>query len=116
MHLLKVAMLLSLAKRDTKKFHIEDLVMALGLLDSIEKGMKNAFSAVGTNPYATDLERIHFQIRSAGRLSKAEIAAANYHNLEEQKFEATLRSLETLGYVKKVIGDGGMFYESVEQQ
>ena len=110
MHLLKVAMCLSLARRDTKVFTADDLTTALALLDSIEGGMKRAFSAVGTNPYATDLERIHFQIRSAGKISLAELAAANYHNLDEQKFQLTMKSLETLGYVKKVIGDGGVLY------
>lgn len=114
MHLLKVATILSLAKRDTKTWEIDDLIAALALLDSIESGMRKAFSAVGTNPYATDLERIVHQIKSAGRISKAELAAANYHNLEEQKFEATLRSIETLGYAKKVITTGGTAYEAIE--
>lgn len=114
MHLLKVAMLLSLAKRDNLTFRVEDLEEALKLLNQTEPGMKQAFSAVGGNPYATDLERIHMQIKSAGKMTRAEVKEANYHNLPDDKMEMTLKCLEDLGYVKKVLTDRGVHYAAVE--
>lgn len=109
-HLLKVAMVLSLAKRDDKLFKLDDLEIALALLEKNEKDMRRAFSAVGGNPYATDLERIEMQVRSAERLTYAEIMAANYHNLDQQKLDMTLASLIALGRMKKIIGTEGIFY------
>lgn len=110
-HLLKVAMLLSLARDDSLTFTVDSLLQAKAMLEKIEGGMKHAFSAVGSNPFATDLERIHNQIKQSGGLSKAEVIAANYHNIDQQKMEMTLKSLEELQYVKKIIKDGaGIFY------
>lgn len=103
MHLLKVATLLSLAKRDDKVYKIDDLVAALALLDSIENGMKRAFSAVGGNPYATDLERIGDQIKQSGGMTYAELIASNFHNLERSKLDMTLDSLCALGRIRRDI-------------
>lgn len=117
-HLLKVAMLLSLSKRDDKLFKVEDLMMALTLLDSIEKGMKKCFSAVGGNQYATDVERIEHQIKQAGGLSKAEIVAANYHNLDDLKMKMVLDQLESLGRVTKKLNldTGRTMYYPVKEE
>lgn len=109
-HLLKVAMLLSLGKRDDKLYKLDDLIAALALLDSIEKGMKNAYSAVGTNPYATDLERIEFQIRTSGGMSIAEITETNYHNLDEIRLQNTIASLVAMGKIWKSLRSNGVIY------
>lgn len=117
-HLLKVAMLLSLAKRDDRLFHLEDLVAALALLDSIEMGMKRAFSAVGTNPFATDLERIEHQIRTAGGMLYAEIVESNYHNLDDIKLSNTIASLVAMRKITKHLDGktGLMWYVPVTEE
>lgn len=109
-HLLKVATLLSLAKRDTLSYTIEDLQAALALLDSIEPGMRKAFSAVGGNPYATDLERIRAQIARTGGMTMQDIVAHNYFNLDQQKLEMTLASLVAAGFVEKRMTQNGVIY------
>lgn len=109
-HLMKVATLLSLAKRDDKLYHLEDMMAALALLDSIETGMKKAFSAVGTNPFATDLERIEHQIRAAGGMSYGDIVESNYHNLEDVKIQNTIASLVAMGKIVKHLHENGKMY------
>lgn len=101
-HLLKVAMLVSLSKRDTLKFTVEDLEIGLALLDSIEPGMTKAFSSVGGNTFATDLERVASQIRSCGPegMTRAELLTANYHQLEERFLDAILHTLAGMGTLK----------------
>lgn len=108
-HLLKVAMAVSLAKKDELILEYEDLQVALALLDSVEAGMAKAFSSVGGNDYANDLERIRAQIRSAGKagLAYSEIVSANYHMLDLKLIDSTLESLIAMGVVSKKIDLSG---------
>ena len=118
-HLVKVAMAVSLAQKDELVLTLEDLLTALALLESIEEGMVHAFSSVGGNTYANDLERIRSQIRSAGKagLAYSEIVAANFHMLDKRMIDATLESLEAMGVVKGKFllnGNGGKVYTSTD--
>lgn len=115
LHLQKVAMLTALSRRDDRKYYTEDLVTALALLDSTEGDMRRAFSSVGTNPHATDFERIDYQIRSAEGMFYQDIMNTNIHNLDEPRLEATMRALVAAGKVTKVLakrddGTQGIYY------
>lgn len=101
-HLLKVAMSLSLAKKDELLLTLDDLQLAMAFLENIEATMPKAFSSVGGNEYANDIDRIAAQIKNAGQrgMSLQEIIAANLHNLEKRFIESTLETLLALGWVK----------------
>jgi hypothetical protein len=117
-HLIKVAMAVSLSQKDELILTIEDLQVALALLESVEAGMVRAFSSVGGNTYANDLERIRAQIRQAGKggLPYSDIVAANFHMLEKRMIDATLESLEAMGVIKKkfIIESGDKLYFSLD--
>lgn len=102
-HLLKVAMLVELSKSDSLRFTVEGLQIALALLNSIEPGMTKAFSSVGGNTFASDLERIHAQIRACGEegMTYGELIASNYHQLVKRELDATLEYLCSMGRVKQ---------------
>lgn len=114
-HLLKVALLLGLARRDDLKFHYEDLITALALLDTIEADMKHAFSAVGTNPYATDIQRIEQQIKANGGMLLSDIVRSNFHNLDDMKLRSSLDSLVAMGKIERRLSDAGIAYISKEE-
>lgn len=103
-HLLKVAMLVALAERNELAFRVEDLERALELLNHLEPGMVKAFSSVGGNTFATDLERIATQIRACGKggMTEDEIMSANYHQLDHRTLKETLVYL--LGMRRVVAG------------
>lgn len=103
-HLLKVAMLVELSKGDHLRFTVQGLEIALMLLDSIEPGMTKAFSSVGGNTFASDLERIQAQIRGCARegMTYAELVAGNYHQLAQRELLATLEYLMAMKRVYKV--------------
>jgi hypothetical protein len=113
-------MAVSLAQKDELVLTLSDLQIALALLESVEEGMARAFSSVGGNTYANDLERIRAQIRAAGKagLSYSEIVSANFHMLELRMIDATLESLEAMGVVKRRVvirGDSTeKFYTSLD--
>lgn len=115
-HLLKVAMAVSLSRKDDLKLTIDDLQSALKLLEQIEPGMVKAFSSVGGNTFATDLDRIASQIRSGGRegLTYAELTAANYHQLAQRELDATLTYLDAMNRIKKIHTAGSPTYKSTE--
>jgi hypothetical protein len=111
-HLLKVAMSISLSKGDSLRLSLEDLQIALAFLDRIEPGMSRAFSAVGGNVYATEIERVERILRQAGvdGLSYADLVAATYHNMEQRQLDATLTTLRTMG---RIAGQNSLGYKVI---
>ncbi len=101
-HLLKAAMALSLSKKDQLRMSVANLETALAFLDRIEPGMSQAFSAVGGNMYATEIERVERLLRQAGvdGLSYADLVAATYHNMEQRQLDATISTLRAMGKIQ----------------
>lgn len=101
-HLLRVALLVSLAKRDDLLYTVEDLEVGLALLAALETGMAKTFSSVGGNTFATDLERIASQIKSGGKdgMLYPSLIAANYHQLNKKLLDETLDYLCAANRIK----------------
>ena len=100
-HLLKVAMALSLSYKDELVLTIEDLQRAMNLLSATEPGMKKALTAVGKNEWATDAIRVLTQIKAKGKVKYAELLIANYHNLGKKKLDEILEELRTSGRIRQ---------------
>jgi hypothetical protein len=115
-HLLKVAMLVSLCYKDELLFTVADFEVGLALLESLEPGMIRAFSAVGGNTYASDLERIIGQVRGCGTLGMTygELIASNYHQLQQRDIDASLQSACSMGRIKLMHTDKGKVYIGTE--
>lgn len=102
-HLLKVAMLLSLAEDDERELQERDVQLAWDLLSDIEKNMHKTFSAVGKYEYASDMERILNQIvESKKGMTTAEILNKNFAVGDEQTIGTILHTLLKMGKVKRV--------------
>jgi hypothetical protein len=96
-HVLKVAMALSLAAKNQLVLDVESIRAAILLLGSIEPGMRKAFSAVGKNPHATVIERIRDQIVDSGRIPYKRLLAANINDVGKDDFDKLLESLVDMG-------------------
>lgn len=107
-HLLKVAMSLCLSKSDKLILTYDDLQIAKAFLESIEEGMVRAFSSVGGNVYANDLERVLSQVRGQGDrgMDYGEVVTANYHAVDKRMLDAILESLVAMGKLGKRFNDG----------
>lgn len=110
-HVLKVAMALSVAERDDLIVERRDIETALALLGAVEPGMKRSFSSVGRNIYATDLERMLLQIKSKGPsgMRYGEIVQANYHALGPIQINEQLSQLREMGKVQVQEGNVYVF-------
>ena len=105
-HLLKVAMLLSLSYKDELVLELEDLTRALKFLDSSEAGMRLALNAVGRNERSTETNQILAQLRSKRSISYRDLLVENYHNLKFGKasLDEAILELKTMGKVKEEAG------------
>lgn len=99
-HLLKVAMLISISESDSLTIDDADLDRAFKLLNGMEAGMRLALNAVGRNERSVEAQQILAQLRVKGAMQYGELLAENYTNLKEGKVGLD-RALEEL----KLMGD-----------
>lgn len=105
-HLLKVAMALSLSYKDDLILTVEDLQRALALLDATEPGMHKALGSAGKNPLAAETMRIAAQIASNGKATYKELIVANFHDLGKKNLDLVLDDLKMMGRIRQE----GMMY------
>lgn len=113
MHLQKLAMVLSLSERDKLSIDIPYLEEARDLLDKMSYSMAKAFSAVGRNEYASDLERIYYEIMQKGEMSKAMVVERNKSAMTLEKLEEQMATLLIMGYIKVEKKEGETWYVGI---
>jgi hypothetical protein len=100
-HVLKVAMAVSLAEKNTLMLEQRDIEVSIALLGELEQGMRRAFSAVGKNTYSTDIERIKVQIIDAGTQTYKQILANNIHSVAKDQIDEILSTLVDMGEITR---------------
>jgi hypothetical protein len=106
-HVLKVAMLLSLAENDSITLTEKDIEAAAGLLEAIEPNMARTFSAVGKYEHASDLERIGSLIKNAtGGLPISDVYKLNYFAGDHDQLRKIISSLSMMGVADIRLIDG----------
>lgn len=99
-HVLKVAMILSLTENDTLTVTERDIEVAIGLLDAIEPNMARTFSAVGKYEHASDLERIGNLVHSTKEgISVEDILRQNYFAGAHDDLRKILQMLHSMGAI-----------------
>lgn len=99
-HIVKIAMLFSLAEGNSLSIELSHLTRALSLLKQTEKNMPFAFGARGRNTTAVDLERILEQIVQTHKgnpnrpIPQRVLAKANYRHVDRQTLNNILEYLE----------------------
>lgn len=114
-HLLKVAMLLSIAEDDDLTLTQRDLETAHKILNSLEADMHKTFSAVGKYEHASDLERVENRIFEEGGMTPEQIHSEFYAVGDVQEIAKILLMLVSMGRIQKVKGgDGKPIYIPVQ--
>lgn len=109
-HLLKVAMLLSVAENDSLVLRPVDLETAWDILKTTESRMAKAFSAVGKYEHASDLERILFEIQESGGMTQQAIHEANYAAGDMDSLDKILKMLVSMGRIQRQKDDDGTIW------
>jgi hypothetical protein len=113
-HVLKTAMLVSIAQSDNLILTGRDVVAAWSLLEGVEAKMIRAFSSVGKYEHASDLERILHNIQETGGMTKDEIYNDNYAAADEGELGRILTMLMRMKKIKVTLsGDGIQRYMPV---
>lgn len=100
-HLLKLAMIFSLAYRDDLLLRPEDFAYALNLLQMTEPTIEKALSYTGRNELNMHMRNVLSQINQAKSLSLEDLIATNYSAINFQEIEEILKALEAMGKIKK---------------
>lgn len=101
-HVLKLAMLMSMAERDDLTIEEQDIQVAVQFLQDLEPTMARAFSAVGKNDFAAVIERIGQQVKSAGTVPLSEVYARNYSAGNSWQLDQVIETLEKMGSIVRV--------------
>lgn len=103
-HVLKVAMALSLSYKDDLVLTLQDLWRAVTFLDATEPGMHRAMEAVGKSDTSNELNHILSQIRASGNdgVELKDLLIANYSALRfgVKSFDQIVEELVRMGRVK----------------
>lgn len=99
-HVLKVAMALTLARQNTLVLETPVIESAIKMLGAIEPGMRRAFSSVGNNAHATVLDRVRDMIRMEGKVSYKKLLASFINDVRQEDFDSLVKSLVAMGDVK----------------
>jgi DNA polymerase III delta prime subunit len=98
-HLLKVAMALSLSYKDELVLTTSDLESALSLLDGTEPGMRIALRALGKNEWASQSLHLQRQIQKAGKMHVRDLLIENLNNMPKKKMDELLEELVFAGLI-----------------
>jgi hypothetical protein len=109
-HLLKIAMLLSIAENDDLILRARDIEAAWVILEGTEKKMVRTFSAVGKYEHASDLERILEEIQDNGGMTAKEIYNRNYAAGSAEDIAKILGMLVAMGKITKSLEDRETWY------
>lgn len=103
-HLLKVAMALSLSYKDELVLTYEDLMRAKALLEASEPGMRLALNAVGKNDAAVESFHVLSQIKANRQgIPYSRLLMENYHNLKygRKSLDQTIDELKMMGMIRQ---------------
>jgi hypothetical protein len=104
-HLMKLAMLVSLAYKDELVLTQSDFETALAFLEAMEPGLPRAFSSVGGNPFANDMDRMKAHIYACGKegIGYGELYAANAAMIEKRFFDSNIEALVAMGDIVRAL-------------
>lgn len=112
-HILKVAMLLSISESDDLILRKVDLETAWDILQIVERDMGKTFSAVGKYEHANNLERILLRIRKEGGMTAVQVHKEFYAMGDIQDLGKMLLMLVQMGSIVRKDEGGTIWYRPV---
>lgn len=116
-HLLKVAMLLSIAESDKLIITDKHLELGLGLIDELEDKMVDAFGAAGRSDVGIDVDDILNVVKTAKKIPRRDLLRGLYRDVSPFKFQQAMGQLIEMKYIHQYISvDGNVIYEWLGKQ
>lgn len=105
-HLLKLAMIMSISRGDEMVIRREDFDRALELLERTERDMPKVFQGMGKNPLADTQTRVLEFITTKGETSVQEILDVFQNDLTLQQVNDVIDAFSFMGYCTRHIQSG----------
>lgn len=113
LHVLKVAMLIHVAIKDSMEIDEEDIDYAIKMLNMIEPQMPEAFNSVGLNKNAGVQSRIYQHIAQFKHISFEDLMTAFWRDVENHQMVNILETLTQMGSVRtKLIGTTSVYWST----
>lgn len=98
-HIIKLAMVLSAAKRDELTIDTEEVEEAIEWLNEVEPNMISVFASVGENKLSAHLERISRQLQKHRRIPHSTLLETNYRYVDDKEFDSIIDVLFRTGRI-----------------
>jgi len=109
-HLLKLAMILSLSKSSKMVLEVEDLEQARNIIEGTEARMTDAFGAAGRSLMANDIDDIMKLIKSTGEISHRQLLHSVWRDVAPENVDSVLRVLKDMGLIEEKVKEGSLYY------
>lgn len=114
-HLLKLAMIISIAQRDTLDIIPTDLMSALVFIEKMEANLPRAYRAAASSDFSRDMDRILNQLKKrGGSASKKDLLHDNWYCLKAEGLNAILAQLLELGSIEDLVDGRKTIYRICE--
>ena len=105
-HILKLAMILKIARSDELILAPEDFKAAIDIVNQNEKTLPKVFQDIGKNPYSADIHIILRYIKEEGRVTRKQIHEHFMHVATPKLLEEFIDGLYAAGMIKIVTSEG----------
>lgn len=92
-HVLKVAQLLHIAYSDELVLNIDDIKLAIGVVEQIEHKLPETFQSIGKNPFNTEVKRIINFVKQNGRVYERDLRREFRHAALPKQLEELINDL-----------------------
>lgn len=116
-HLLKVAMIISICESGKLIIEKDHLVLALDLINELEGKMVDAFGSAGRSEIGMDVDSLLQAIKITKSIPKKDLMRGLWRDVSPFKFEQAIRQLMDMKYVHQYISDSGnIIYEWIGKE
>lgn len=98
-HLMKLSMIISAARRDTKELRGEDFLTAKQFLLDVEQKMPNVFAGMGRLENADVVHNVLHEIIKSDSISYTELLRKFYRDADDLKMQNILQTLQASGFI-----------------
>ena len=99
-HLMKLSMIISAGRRDSREMHGDDFDTAKRYLLEVEKKMPNVFAGMGRLENADVMQAVLAEIKKYDVVDYQTIMAKFYRDADDPRMQLIIQTLEASGFVK----------------
>lgn len=99
MHLLKLAMIMSAARKDSLELTMDDIQLAMHTLSKVEERMPAVFANVGKNPINADRTEVYNAIVTSGGMTLGQLHEKFGYSLRKDEMAEVLDTLMVIGKI-----------------